>query len=44
MNCYSHLLSSEKMWATAPVSVVGPLSGACGPVYVSEIGNPIQPP
>ena len=38
-----HLLSSEKMWAIAPVSVVDRIR-SLRPVYVSEIGNPIQPP
>lgn len=38
-----HLLSKEQMWAIAPVSVVERIR-SLRPVYVSEIGNQIQPP
>ncbi|QEK18641.1 HTH-type transcriptional regulator CysL [[Clostridium] hylemonae DSM 15053] len=38
-----HLLSKEQMWAIAPVSVVERIR-SLRPVYVSELGNQIQPP
>lgn len=38
-----HLLSKEQMWAIAPLSVVERIR-SLRPVYVSEIGNQIQPP
>jgi DNA-binding transcriptional LysR family regulator len=38
-----HLLSKEQMWAIAPISVVERIR-SLRPVYVSEIGNQIQPP
>lgn len=38
-----HLLSCEKMWAIAPISVVERIS-SMRTVRVSEIGNQIQPP
>lgn len=38
-----HLLAKEQMWAIAPISVVDRIR-SLRPVYVSEIGNQIQPP
>ena len=38
-----HLLSKEKMWAIAPISVVERIR-SLRPVYVSEIANGVQPP
>lgn len=38
-----HLLSEEGMWAIAPVSVVERIS-SLRQVYVSKIGNAVQPP
>lgn len=38
-----HLMSNEKMWVIAPISVVDRLK-SLRQVYVSEIGNPVQPP
>lgn len=38
-----HLLSQEGMWTIAPISVVERIR-SLRPIYVSEIGNPIQPP
>lgn len=38
-----HMMSDERMWVIAPISVVDRLK-ALRQVYVSEIANPVQPP
>lgn len=38
-----HMMSDERMWVIAPISVVDRLK-TLRQVYVSEIGNPVQPP
>lgn len=38
-----HLLSKENMWAIAPITVVERIQ-KLRPVYVSKIGNKVQPP
>lgn len=38
-----HLLSDERMWAIVPISVADRIK-SLRPVYISEIGNQIQPP
>lgn len=38
-----HLMSDERMWVIAPISVVDRLR-TLRQVYVSEIANPVQPP
>ena len=37
------MMSDERMWVIAPISVVDRLK-ALRQVYVSEIANPVQPP